>query len=122
MSLQKHVILERNSNLALRDSANAIVHRFLSLGYSEVFYDLSNVEVMSRSFADQLYKDIQQAAQVGIKIQLINMCEQVESVMSAVSKTQHNEPKETKPYVERNFTFETINDFYNMLEGKVSLT
>jgi anti-anti-sigma regulatory factor len=121
MSPNNHVFVEESPTLVFRANASTTVSRLVGLGFPNVVYDLSRVEVMSRSYADQLHKEILFASKSGINIQLENMCLQVKDVMEVVAHTQHNRPKLTTQYQERNFSFETINDFYKLLEGKMSL-
>lgn len=121
MSPNTNVLVERSSNLALRANASTTASQLVNMGGSDVYFDLASVEVMSRSYADQLHKEIELAKQAGVNIHLLNMQELVQDVMAAVAKTQHNDPKEPQPYTERNFTFETMDEFYKLFDRKPSL-
>jgi anti-anti-sigma regulatory factor len=116
-----NIYIEQSSNLALRATASTTVSELVKSGHSEVFYDLAKVEVMSRAFADQLFKEIAMAADKGIRIQLVNMCQQAKEVMHAVSMTQHNLPKKPVQYQELNFTFDTMDEFYKLFDGESNL-
>lgn len=80
--------------LNTRESAIGLSKLITGLASSNIDIDFKNVEFMSRSFADQFYKERQKLREEkGISIFLINADEEIERILEAVSRTQDKQDR-----------------------------
>lgn len=75
-----------------REAATLIFDK--SKAFNSLHIDFSEVNFMSRSFADQFVKESCTAKQKGIEIGLENLSESLKAILSAVEKTQKGHRKE----------------------------
>ena len=111
---------ENNIELKFRSQANNLADQFRNAHASEIFYYVDSVEVMSRSFADQLHKEIETLKSDNILVFIKGANTQVQAVLQAVAQTQNATQRETGNYIVRNFTKDNIQDFFAMLNGKTA--
>ncbi|MGP8214013.1 MAG: STAS domain-containing protein [Bacteroidia bacterium] len=76
------------ASLNTREAAVGLCKVINNIGSVNVEIDLAGVEFMSRSFADQFYKERQQLREKGISVFLVNADEEVQRMLEAVSRTQ----------------------------------
>ncbi len=77
--------------LNTRESALKLTDLITSSSYKIVVLDFSNVEFMSRSFADQFYVYYEERRHVqdDITIRILNVNEDIINILSTVRKTQY---------------------------------
>jgi hypothetical protein len=75
--------------LKTRELAMEWAEAFANGPHRRIILDLSEVEFMSRSFADQLYKEKKRLALAGTIIECIGKQEQVLYMLQAVADTQN---------------------------------
>jgi GTPase SAR1 family protein len=86
-------------NLWSRESAVALAESIKKLNKAQVVLNFSKVETISRSYADQLYKEKQNLLQEGIILEFIHLSDTLEAVIQAVATTQ-DRPKRIKVELE----------------------
>lgn len=83
------------NTLDSRDGAVRLF-RFLSPSQKEITFDFSAIDFMSRSFADQFYKEFQKlASDNSVYISISNAPVQVIDILDAVAKTQTTKDRST---------------------------
>lgn len=75
--------------LHTREAAINLCKAITGLNISNVELDFRGVEFMSRSFADQFYKEREELRKNSISVFLINADEEIEKILEAVGRTQN---------------------------------
>jgi anti-anti-sigma regulatory factor len=84
-----------SSTLNTREAATELVNLVSDFNSTEIELDFSGVEFISRSFADQFHKDLEQLrSKKKNDIQILNASEPVIRMMQAVANTQHKTERE----------------------------
>jgi anti-anti-sigma regulatory factor len=108
-----HIKSEFGTSLNTREAATNLCKLISSKKTTTVDLDLSGVEFMSRSFADQFYKERAELRDKGIAIFLINANEEIEKILEAVSRTQNKKDREFSDIRVRRFS--SMNDVSKFL-------
>lgn len=91
MKIAKRIIVsDKTKNfLVSREAVDSLFNELKDIG-SELEFDFSNVEFISRSYADQFYKaKFEWEKKYSSKASIINANEEVINMLNAVSKTQN---------------------------------
>ena len=80
--------IEPREELKTRELARELAAEFRSLAHSKVSYNLSNVSIMSRSFADEFHKQKMALAQDGIIVEVSQARDDVFRMLQHVAATQ----------------------------------
>ncbi|MGP8216919.1 MAG: STAS domain-containing protein [Bacteroidia bacterium] len=100
------------ASLNTREAAIGLCKVISNLKIAIVELDLAGVEFMSRSFADQFYKERQQLREKGISVFLLNAEEEIEKMLEVVGRTQNKTDRENKDIpVTRLSDIKDVNDF-----------
>lgn len=108
-----HIKSQYGTSLNTREAAIDLSKAISSLSISNVEIDFKNVEFMSRSFADQFFKERQKLREEkGISVFLVNTDEEVERILEAVSRTQSKQDRQfTTIHVRRLPNIEDVSNF-----------
>jgi hypothetical protein len=92
MNLLKRIsVSEKAKNFLISREAVDLLFENLNSSVSEIELDFSNVEFMSRSYADQFYKaKLNFEQRHNIQIHIVNANEEVINMLQVVSKTQNS--------------------------------
>ena len=92
MNLAKRIFVsEKAKNFLISREAVTSLFNELSNTNAELELDFSNVEFMSRSYADQFHKTkLEFEQQHNVKIHIVNANEEVINMLQVVSKTQNS--------------------------------
>ncbi len=99
MSLIKKIIVSDSAKNSLisREIAVALFKKIIG-SESNIEFDFTNIEFISRSFADQFYKlKIEYEQNQNSKIQIVNANENVINMLDIVSQTQNSTNREFQP-------------------------
>lgn len=89
-----------HTTLVTREAATSFMLQIKKLPWNTIELDFSNIEFISRSFADQLHKEKIELWEANEKkVNVSNACEAVFQMLQAVSKTQ-NKPDRVIPDIE----------------------
>lgn len=114
------VYTETGTNLKIRTQATFLANEFRELQATVIHYNVASVTVMSRSFADQLHKEIQALRADGITVIVENKSPQVTAVLNEVAQTQTERPLVVGNFIHRSFTMDDIEEFRAILDGKLA--
>jgi len=84
-----HIKSQFGTSLNTREAATGLCKVVKSQNTTTVEIDLAGVEFMSRSFADQFYKEREQLRKNGVSVFLINADEEIEKILEVVARTQN---------------------------------
>lgn len=100
-------------NLTSRDLARNMRDRILSEDYNLVIIDFNGVSFASRSFMDEFYNEVLLNSRIDAEI--INISNDIDSLLSAVSATQHKAHKIKRGDVKSFSSVREVNDYLNTL-------
>lgn len=89
--IKRIVVSEKAKNFLISREAVEILYAELKYSNTELELDFSNVEFMSRSYADQFHKmKLDYELRNKVKVHIINANEEVINMLQVVSKTQNS--------------------------------
>lgn len=103
-----------DTHLHSRDAAQMLFEEINRMAASEkTILDFADVFYMSRSFADQFHKEMQECATKGLIVEITNASSHIAAILQAVAQTQNatNRQRPILPYIK----FDNEQDFENYL-------
>ena len=94
--------------LSTRQTIIELFNNISTYKENEIILDFKNVEFISRSASDQLYKEIQKSSKI---IKLINTTENVDKMMKIVTKTQFGANRQLYKVPIMDFNKNNLNNF-----------
>ncbi|MFL3663696.1 MAG: hypothetical protein ACJ04Q_06830 [Flavobacteriales bacterium] len=95
--LQIQVVEEVSEMLNTREAATELMNAVREANSNHVEFDFSNVEFMSRSFADQFHKErIRLQNELKVFVEISNANEQVVNILRTVASTQNKSKRNYK--------------------------
>lgn len=102
MIINNHHIAVNAEQLLTRELAQEMANRWVDAGVRHLVIDLSHVQFMGRSFADEFYKQKLKLAEQNLFVEVVNASDEVFAMLKTVAATQHrpNRPAfELKPMI-----------------------
>jgi hypothetical protein len=106
MDSQTYKVTEQRTELKTRELARKITNQFCEYSNCRILYDLSKVEFISRSFADEFYKKMIFLQREGVIVKVDKAQDDVLSMFLAVHNTQNSPAKEVHLQAVRYNSFE----------------